>query len=354
MEYSINGEPPISLFNGADLFTGQHQHNVDYIILGQQAPSTVTLIGKMGYPSYQNPLVAPIPSDHPHNAAILVDGDDFYQFLQDKGVQQAMPGQFSIESLISPYMDEINGTMELADNQFIALWELGTMSTSSYAFDMQDLAVLVTATGCDVGSEVMLRDSIGPDNSTTNGNLAWSNYKTTTHPPLYVTPVIITPPVDIVLSRYRAIVTRQLPHLISWPNQTFTLRIWSDMQAVVANPSFGNVANAILPIHPAPPVFGQTGFSNPLGVRNTYEISFDLLSYNVQLQAGQSRVIAVHASTPHFTAGLIGTLESSEIGSPDSQVGTDGTLPVSSWLTTTTGSHYHSGRYAIELTGIAN
>ncbi len=52
-------------------------------------------------------------------------------------------GQSSIEDFVAPYIGD-DGRIELADNQVIYLFELGTRNLSSSAADFQDLVVLVT------------------------------------------------------------------------------------------------------------------------------------------------------------------------------------------------------------------
>jgi hypothetical protein len=55
-------------------------------------------------------------------------------------------GQRTIDAFLAPYIDSSTGKVKLAPNQAIFLFELGTTSKSSSAYDMQDLVVLVTLT----------------------------------------------------------------------------------------------------------------------------------------------------------------------------------------------------------------
>ncbi len=52
-------------------------------------------------------------------------------------------GQVSAKAMLSPYLDATGKKVKLNANQVIYLFELGSTSTSSSAFDMQDLVVLV-------------------------------------------------------------------------------------------------------------------------------------------------------------------------------------------------------------------
>jgi fibro-slime domain-containing protein len=52
-------------------------------------------------------------------------------------------GQVSAKAMLTPYLDSTGKKIKLNSNQVIYLFELGTTSTTSSAFDMQDLVVLV-------------------------------------------------------------------------------------------------------------------------------------------------------------------------------------------------------------------
>ncbi|MEZ4694847.1 MAG: hypothetical protein R2832_00385 [Rhodothermales bacterium] len=62
--------------------------------------------------------------------------------------------QASAASFVAEYIGD-DGTMHLADNQTIYLFELGTTNSHSAAWDMQDLVVLVTLARADAGCEVV-------------------------------------------------------------------------------------------------------------------------------------------------------------------------------------------------------
>lgn len=67
--------------------------------------------------------------------------------LRDGDTPPGLPGfedQASAEEFMAPYLDDETGDMKLAENQAIYLFELGTTSTSSSGFDLQDAVVLVT------------------------------------------------------------------------------------------------------------------------------------------------------------------------------------------------------------------
>ncbi|NND71645.1 MAG: hypothetical protein HKN43_08700 [Rhodothermales bacterium] len=57
-------------------------------------------------------------------------------------------GQTSAVEFLADYLN-LDGTMNLADNQTIYLFELGSTNPNSAAFDMQDLVVLVTLTAAE-------------------------------------------------------------------------------------------------------------------------------------------------------------------------------------------------------------
>jgi len=218
--------------------------------------------------------------------------------------------------------------------------------------DIQGFTTCLLSGSCGSGTEVFLRNSIGPDNSTTNGNLAWSSDRVVYSATFYMTPVTVTPQQNVVLSHYRAIMTNQTFEVIDWANHNFFLHIWTNMDAMLSSPFVGDIANAALPQVSPPPTFGVSGWS-ALGYRDTYDISFDLRPYGIALLAGESRVIAVEAQTSNVMFALLGVLESTEAGLADTQVGRFGNNPVTGWLTTTTPNVQHDGRFAIEIRGIA-
>lgn len=337
-----------------DLMAGQDVALDDSDAATLTAGAELILSARLAFPGFDAPvLTREVLTDSETSALILVNGDNYNTLAAAKGVQPPYGSQLSIPAILSQYINSQTGLVTLPSNQILVLYELGTANPASPAFDFNDLILKITSS-CAVGQEIVLRDSIGSDNSSTNGNLAWSNYRMTQHAAFYMTPITVIPQQSMVLRRYRVIVTRQGYNQIDWASQYFQLRVWTSMQALLSNPTFGNVANVALPsASPAPPIFGQTGMSS-LGIRNTHELSFDLLTFNLQLAAGQSYVIGFEAKTINGTYGLLGTMESTEPGICDTQVGTTGTPPPTSWPTTDLGIHRHSGRYAIELRGVVN
>jgi type II secretory pathway pseudopilin PulG len=74
---------------------------------------------------------------HSENIRVLRNGD----LVPDV---PGMSNQSSIEDFVSQYINLGTGTMQMADNQVIYLFELGTTNLNSSAADFQDLVVLLT------------------------------------------------------------------------------------------------------------------------------------------------------------------------------------------------------------------
>lgn len=77
------------------------------------------------------------------NALVLRNGDDLSKKIASKGTRNPVGNQKQIRSLLKRFLDPITGTIKLAKNQRIILFELGVSSPKNSAYDLQDLVLLV-------------------------------------------------------------------------------------------------------------------------------------------------------------------------------------------------------------------
>lgn len=110
------------------------------------------LRGHAAYPTFANPFFTrEIASDHLTLSILLVDNDDPVVKLGLKGANGPYGGQVSISSILAPYLDG-EGKINLPANEMIAMYELGSTSTTQPSADYQDL-VLKIRTGCPIGRD---------------------------------------------------------------------------------------------------------------------------------------------------------------------------------------------------------
>ncbi len=304
--------------------------------------------GKMAYPSFDSFFLSrEIASDDANFVLILVDGDDPIVKMDLKGAQGPYGEQASIPTILAPYMDG-NGLISLPSNELLALYEMGSTSTSEPTADYQDL-VLKIRTGCPIGSEVVLRDSIGVDNTWTNGNWPFASDRTSPTS-WYMAPATVQVNENITLTEFRGIVAQMTP-MSDFNQLDYWLRVWSSEAAAIANPNDGDIADIFFPVPTSGPFnFGSTVNQNFIGVKPTWDLRFDISSANLQVLAGQSIVIGVQVYTNGTSGGgLWGWMESMEVGSSDIQTGHDFS---GGWRFVDSSSRsFHNGRLGIKLTG---
>ncbi len=308
----------------------------------------LTVQGKAAYPTFASPIFSrEIASDHLTLAVILLNGDDPGVKMGLKGAGGPFGSQASIPDILAPYLDG-QGKISLPANELIAMYELGSTNISHPSADYQDL-VLKIRTGCPIGSEVVLRDSIGPDNTMTNGN--WPFASDSTGPSSWAfAPATIPVLENVTLKTLRAI-GAQTSSMLDFNQLDYWLRVWNSEAAAIASPNNGNIANIFFPVPSSAPVnFGSTFDQNFVGVKPTWDLLFDISSANLPVLAGQTIVIGVQVYTNGtLGGGLWGWMESRELGQSDM-----GFFP-GNWIYLNTASiSFWDGRLAYKLTGSAN
>jgi len=179
--------------------------------------------------------------------------------------------------------------------------------------DGRDIKAFVTLLLSPPPQEIVLRDSIGPDNQSTNGNIYYASFHDgfTNSKWLAAIPVTNNTSNTIKLTSYRMILG-QAP-LFSYSAFDWNLRVWSNEAALIASPLSGNLFNHTFDV----PTSGPTPFGTGYNGRPTWETQFDLSPLNVTIPPSASRMIVVHISVPsQLTQGSGGVQESWETGQP--------------------------------------
>jgi len=308
--------------------------------------------GKMAYPSFDSFFISrEIVNDDANFVLILVDNDDPLVKLALKGVQPPYGAQASIPSILAPYLDG-EGKINLPTNEMIAMYELGSTDISEPSADYQDL-VLKIRTGCPIGSEVVLRDSIGTDNSWTNGNFPFISNQ---NPGFFwqSSAGFVSANESLILKDISVIFGR-MSTTDNFSQLDYVIRVWSSLSSAETNPNLGNVANIIFTAPTQGPTpWGQTGDQPPagvIGVQPTWKLAFDISSSNIQMLTGQTYLIAVQIQTGGATQGGIwGIMESSELGNTD--LWCDDSAPCTLWVNIADDPYsLWNGRLALKVSG---
>lgn len=125
------------------------------------------------------------------------------------------------------------------------------------------------------GQEVVLRDSIGGDNSSTNNNIPFANWRTSNPSPWLFIPVTITAPNNIKLKEWRAIGAQKTSQAPVFANYDYYFRVWSSQSAFNASPTTGDLVNVFFSVPSAgPSAFGTSGWIDN-GFKTTWDMKFD-------------------------------------------------------------------------------
>jgi len=329
LDYSIDGGSAVPMYGGGNVAL----HMTEEIALSSN--QVLSFIGRSAYPDFntQYPWINyNVPSDDAVNAAILINGSNFFTIAAAKGVQMVPFGmQQSLQQILGNMIDWNTGLVILPANKVIVLFELGATSPSSPAFDFNDLIVSIT-TDCNNAGEVVLRDSIGPDNTLTNGQRVISNVVTSISGYHYVT-FSLTPAEPVTLTELTAVIGSPFGHspAIVWNAFDYFVKIWSSPQARVSLPTIGDVMNCAFPFpsnfssnNYVPPVFGGAFASMPFNwATGSYLATFNLLDDPnvscpvVNLQAGVEYAFAIQPIRPSFVNTSMGVVTSREVGTTD-------------------------------------
>ncbi|MBY0113408.1 MAG: hypothetical protein K2Y21_11340 [Phycisphaerales bacterium] len=219
---------------------------------------------------------------------------------------------------------------------------------------------------CPAG-EVVLRDSIGPDNTMTNGGrvvpITTSSLNGVTH-----VAFTLSPSESIALKDIAIVVGSAYSNPdIDWSEYDYQVRIWSSPQARASSPQMGDVLNCqfsfpsnFLSNEHVPPTFGSAvgipPFNHPTQTRI---LVFDLLN---DMQAGCPPVVlntggvypitiqAIRVPSANSQMGIVTSLESGEADIRYT-TSTPSGLPVTNFSATATHSPL-TGRVAYRVTGL--
>ena len=326
--YSIDGGSAVPMYGGGNVAL----HMTEEIALSSN--QVLSFIGRSAYPDFntQYPWINyNVPSDDAVNAAILINGSNFFTIAAAKGVQMVPFGmQQSLQQILGNMIDWNTGLVILPANKVIVLFELGATSPSSPAFDFNDLIVSIT-TDCNNAAEVVLRDSIGADNTLTNGGRVITITTTASGGITYVA-FELSPSESVTLREVSMVVgSATLLPLIVWPAFDYQVRVWSSPQARAAFPRIGDLMNCQFPFPSnfpsndyTPPNFGSAVGPVPFNDEvNTHFLTFNVLEDAnvscppVTLQSGGTFPVAIQAIRPPSAGSTIGIVTSLETGVTD-------------------------------------
>jgi hypothetical protein len=202
--------------------------------------------------------------------------------------------------------------------------------------DDSDFVLFATAYNellCPAG-EVILRDSIGPDNTLTNGQRVITNVVSSISGFDYVA-FSLTPNETVILSEITVVAaspTGSSPAIV-WGAFDYYVKVWSSSQARFNNPTIGNVLNCLFPFPSncpnndyVPPVFGSAIAQAPFNWGTTshllmFKIMDDPLvpCPPVVLAAGSEYVFALQPLRPQTVNTTMGVVTSLETGTVDTR-----------------------------------
>ncbi|MEQ9617180.1 MAG: hypothetical protein RLN60_04000 [Phycisphaerales bacterium] len=289
-----------------------------------------------------------VASSSQTRALVLLHGQNITDAAVAKGVEDAADRSIG-GGLIDTYTD-IDGNVTLPTRGVLVLFELdaGDQANASFAFDD---AVLLVETECgDVSDDsphvFVLRDSIGPNNTSTNfngalpgGSIGESDFQ--------IALIQVTPAVDVVLTEFRAIIVG-ISGTYDVDAFDYELRLWDSFIDAQADPLCGQAACEYFFFEVptvGPAAFG-TAAVDIYGERPSYEVVFDLTGLGIVLTAGQTRHLGFTVISPGGNAGNSGVVESEESGPATDRAG----LFNFGWFfTSDIPFRSHDGRYGMSL-----
>lgn len=198
--------------------------------------------------------------------------------------------------------------------------------------------------------EVVLRDSIGPDNSWTNGTWPFSSQQ---NPGFFWSNAgaFITTSENTILKTINAIFGRR-SSAHNFAELDYVVKIWSSESAFIANQNSGDIANILFNDPTTGPTSWGTTMSLPvIGAQPTWNFGFDLTPFNIQIPAGSTRIISVQIQTGGSgNGGLWGIQESIELDNTDIWAGHDFPSPGWVYIEGSTAFQQFDGRLAVRLT----
>jgi len=221
--------------------------------------------------------------------------------------------------------------------------------------DGRDIKAFVSLLLSPPPQEIVLRDSIGINSGTTDGNLAFANWRL--NPSWFLIPFYITAPQDLTLTEFRAITCRINSGTLNYSNYNYYFRGWSSQAAYNSNPAQGNLFNVFFDAPSSGPVaFGNTGVLPSIGIAvTTYDIRFDLSSAGLNLAGGQSIIVVLDADRTNNPSSALplAILESVETGDADSLC-TNSSPPPNCLSLINHSWRLHAGRAAVSIKGVSN
>lgn len=344
------------MFNGGDVAAGMSQK---ISIGGIGNPITIKGQVTLGSPVA---ISEEQESTNPVSVIMLKNGDDLPAALALKGAQAPYGNQKTVAQVLGNFLNQATNKIVLPAGERIFLFEFGStgiMQNNAYmeAVDYQDLVVHVKY-ACWNPQDVLLRNSIGPNHQTTNGN---KPIGTTQGVSGFLLDIMKfdNPDYAVKLKQFRWIVAQTVTTNPNWNAYDYRLFVWSSLDAAHASSQGGTSPQpsdlAYVPNIPAPTSgptqFGTSGNIIPfVGIKPTYEMIFDLQNYDLVIPPGTGRYIGILVLNGGGTNGTIGILESSEMDVSDRQLG--GNNPGNSAVVDGNPNSLQNGRLAIEVKAV--
>ncbi len=253
-------------------------------------------------------------------AIVFLHGDNVEEKAVAKGLDPINAASRPIGgAALAPYID-VDGNIDFgedAEYKLIVAYEHDAADWNDAGWAFDDHIEEMRACG-GVADEkpqvVVLRDSIGEDSSTTDGNnrypitqnggpSGWGNA---------VAPVASTQ--NVSLTSWRTVLS-PATSIYNPSAYDYFLRVWDSEGDMQADPTCigSNCTSHFFDNPTSSSPFG-TVFVFPFGNLTTYEYIFDLTGLGIDIAAGQTKYIGLAVETPGAQLGALRVMESSELG----------------------------------------
>jgi hypothetical protein len=215
--------------------------------------------------------------------------------------------------------------------------------------DMSDFGELQVAFGNQCGpQEIVLRDSIGSDNSMTDENKPiGGNYDFM--PEWLLTTVRVSAPQSLELTTLSMVVSQQNGTPLNLSGYDYRVSIWDSESALESSPTAGNILTLVLDT----PTSGPTPFGQSAWGYQNWWMEFDVSTASVTFDAGDPIIVGIQGLTVGSWNGTMGILESDEPGESDQ--GCSSALPMTECVDLFDHPwRLHYGRVGISIKGVSN
>lgn len=218
--------------------------------------------------------------------------------------------------------------------------------------DFLDISQFLTLFGEGCGPvEIVLRDSIGPDSSMTDGMFGLGGELNSFGTGSFVG-IDLHPFENIQLNELRVVLVNEgFDPNTRWSEKDYVVMVWDTYSDAMDDPLCGNLNTCMKYVIDSPTI-GPTNFGTTsvpfFGDRTTYELVFDLTSFGIVLNKDSQAFFALAVRHDILHSDVLGIMESSESGAMTDR----GFISTQGWSFTSDYSDVRAdGRAAYSLTG---